>query len=147
MGKLADLAPTSPGYANLSVADAFDWAASTDDLPIGDFYLVAFRSVRRAGVDEATLTAYDERAHLEAESAPGFLHYLKGPLAADRTCLSFCLWTDRAHARAAAARSAHREAVALTAAMYERYELAYVRVWREVRGGVLQFAPYAATGG
>ncbi|MFL5681196.1 MAG: hypothetical protein ACJ77B_11415, partial [Chloroflexota bacterium] len=97
--------------------------------------------------DEATLTAYDERAHLEAESAPGFLHYLKGPLAADRTCLSFCLWTDRAHARAAAARSAHREAVALTAAMYERYELEYVRVWREVRGGVLQFAPYAATGG
>ena len=69
--------------------------------------MVAFRSIRRPGVDEARLTAYDDWAHAEAMDAPGFVHYFKGPTDRDGRCMSFCLWDSRAEARAAAGRPAH----------------------------------------
>ena len=67
----------------------------------GEWYMVAFRSDAPAGVDEARLTAYDDWAHTEAMTAPGFVHYFKGPTTADGRCMSFCLWDSRAEARAA----------------------------------------------
>jgi hypothetical protein len=138
-----DLRPVSNDYAHLAVADAFDWTDVAAQLGSGEWYLVVFRSVRRGGCDEGRLGDIDERAHLEAAGAPGFLFYYKGPLSTDRTCLSFCMWTSRAEARAAAGRPEHVAAVAVLDEMYESYRLEFVRVTGAV-GRPLRFEPYDA---
>ena len=143
MDALAALTPVSDGYASRPVADAFDWSAAAEQLGTGEWYLVAFRSIRRAGADEARLTAFDDRAHAEAESSPGFVHYFKGPAGPDGSCLSFCLWTSRAEARAAAGRPDHVQAVTLIAEMYEYYTLEFLRVTGR-SGQPLRFEPYDA---
>ena len=130
MDVLHDLAPVSEGYASLPVADAFDWSVADGRLGTGEWYLVAFRSIRRNGADEDRLARYDESAHQEAAGAPGFVHYFKGPAGPDGACLSFCLWESRADARAAASLPSHREAVGLLAEMYASYRLEFLRVWR-----------------
>jgi hypothetical protein len=141
MDALAALAPVSDRYAVLPVADAFDWTDVARQLGDGEWYLVVFRSIRRADADEARLTAYDDRAHAEAETSPGFVHYFKGPASADWSCLSFCLWTSRAEARAAAGRPDHVEAVSLIGEMYDRYTLEFLRVTGR-SGQPLRFEPY-----
>lgn len=141
MDALQDLHPTSPAYATLPIEAAFNWAEATVGLGVGEWYLVAFRSVRRADADEARLEYFDEIAHQEAVRAPGFVHYFKGPLAADRSCLSFCLWSSRPEARHAAGQPEHVRAVSLVAEMYERYELEFQCVRRDADGQV-SFAPY-----
>ena len=100
------------------------------DVEPGEWYMVAFRSIRRPGVDEARLTAYDDWAHAEAMDAPGFVHYFKGPTQPDGRCMSFCLWDSRAEARAAAGRPAHIQAAALTLETYAEYTLEFHRVAR-----------------
>jgi hypothetical protein len=135
------LAPVSNDYAHLPVGDAFDWSEVAAQLGAGDWYLVAFRSVRRVGCDEARLSEMDERAHQEAATSPGFVVYYKGPLSTDRTCLSFCMWTSRAEARAAAGRPQHITAVSVLNEMYERYTLEFVRV-TGTAGSPLRFEPY-----
>ena len=60
---LQRLEPASEQYATLPVADAFTWRDAGTDLGDGEWYLVAFRSVRRADADEARLTLFDELAH------------------------------------------------------------------------------------
>jgi len=142
MDALHALTPVSERYATLPVADAFDWRAAGRELGDGEWYLVVFRSVRRADADEARLTWYDDRAHTEASAADGFVHYFKGPAATDGTCLSFCLWTSRAEARAAAGRPDHVEAVSLIREMYESYTLEFLQVTG--RDGALAFDPYDA---
>jgi hypothetical protein len=141
MDALPGLAPVSEAYARLPVAEAFNWAEGATELGAGEWYLVAFRSVRAAGADEARLDAYDEAAHREAAASPGFVHYLKGPRAPDGTCMSFCLWQSRAEARAAAGKPLHVRAVSLLDEMYESYTLEYLHVRREA-GGRLTFEPY-----
>ncbi len=136
------LAPVSEDYATLPVAEAFTWAEGAGELGVGEWYLVAFRSIRAHGADEAKLDAYDEAAHQEAAASPGFIHYLKGPRAADGTCMSFCLWQSRAEARAAAAKPDHVRAMSLLGEMYESYTLEFVHVRRDTAGGQLTFAPY-----
>jgi hypothetical protein len=143
MDALAALAPISEDYASLPVAEAFDWSDAGRQLGTGEWYLVAFRSIRRAGADEIRLAEFDDRAHHEAESAPGFVHYFKGPAAADGSCLSFCLWTSRAEARAASGRPAHLEAVSVIGEMYEAYTLEFLRVTGRA-GQPLDFEPYDA---
>jgi hypothetical protein len=129
------LLPVSDRYATLAVADAFTWADCTPEVGPGEWYMVAFRSIRRPGADEARLTAHDDWAHTEAMSAPGFVHYLKGPTMRDGRCLSFCLWDSRTEARAAAGRPAHIKAAALTHEAYAEYTLEFLRVRRlEVEG-------------
>lgn len=137
------LVPVSDRYASLSVADAFTWDACAPDVEPGEWYMVAFRSKRRAEADEARLTAYDDWAHAEAMDAPGFVHYFKGPTQADGHCMSFCLWNSRAEARAAAGRPAHREAAALTHEAYAEYTLEFHRVTR-IAGGSFAFESYDA---
>ncbi len=135
------LAPVSDRYASLSVADAFTWDACLEAVEPGEWYMVAFRSTRRSDADEARLTAYDDWAHTEAMSAPGFVHYFKGPTTADGRCLSFCLWDSRAEARASAGRPAHTEAAALTHEAYSEYTLEFNLV-RRLAGGGFTFEPY-----
>ena len=143
MDALPRLGPVGESYATLPIADAFNWGEATTELGDGEWYLVAFRSVRRPDADEARLEEFDERAHREASRAKGFVHYYKGPLADGGSCLSFCLWQTRAHARAAAGRPAHVRAVSLIDEMYALYALEFHRVRREA-GGPLTFAPYDA---
>ena len=143
MDALAALGPVSDVYASLPVADAFDWTEVGRQLGAGEWYLVAFRSVRRPEADELRLAEYDERAHLEAAEAPGFVYYFKGPVASDGTCLSFCLWNSRSEARAASGRPDHLEAITLLDEMYERYTLEFLRVTGRA-GAPLSFAPYDA---
>jgi hypothetical protein len=143
MDAFAALAPVSEAYATLPVADAFDWADVATELGVGEWYLVVFRSIRRADADEARLTAFDDRAHAEAATSPGFVHYFKGPVANDWSCLSFCLWTSRAEARAASGRPNHVEAVSLIPEMYERYTLEFLRVTGRA-GTPLRFEAYDA---
>jgi hypothetical protein len=143
MDAFAALAPVSEAYAHLPVAEAFDWSRVGRQLGTGEWYLVAFRSIRRLDADEVRLSEFDDRAHHEAQSSPGFVHYFKGPAEADRSCLSFCLWTSRAEARAASGRPAHIEAVSVIHEMYERYTLEFVRVTGR-EGSPLQFEPYDA---
>ena len=137
------LAPVSEVYATLPVAAAFDWSDVATQLGDGEWYLVVFRSIRRVDADERRLAEYDDRAHHEAESAPGFIHYFKGPAANDRSCLSFCMWTTRADARAAAGRPDHREAVSVLNEMYDAYALEFLRVTGRA-GQPLHFEPYDA---
>lgn len=141
MDAMPGLAPTCAEYATLSVADAFNWSEAAADLGDGSWYLVAFRSVRRAGCDESRLAEFDERAHQEAARAPGFVHYFKGPSATDGGCMSFCLWQSRDEARAAARQPAHQEAVSLLDEMYSTYTLEFLQVSREA-GGPLTFEVY-----
>jgi hypothetical protein len=138
---LQRLAPVSEGYASLPVGSAFNWQDATAELGDGEWYLVAFRSIRRAGADEARLNLFDELAHREAATSPGFVHYFKGPAAGDGSCLSFCLWHSRTDARAAAGRPDHVRAVSLIDEMYESYTLEFHLVTREA-GGPLTFEPY-----
>ena len=135
------LVPISDRYATLPVSEAFTWDACLADVPPGDWYMVAFRSIRRPDADEARLTAYDEWAHTEAMQAPGFVHYLKGPADVHGRCMSFCLWTSRHEARAAAGRPAHVRAAALTFESYAHYSLEFHRV-RRTAGGSFTFEPY-----
>jgi hypothetical protein len=125
----------------LPVRDAFNWRDASSELGDGEWYLVAFRSIRRAGADEDRLTMFDELAHQEAATSPGFIHYFKGPQATDGSCLSFCLWRSRADARAAAGRPDHVRAVSLIDEMYESYTLEFHRVTREA-GGALTFEAF-----
>ena len=143
MDAFDSFAPISEDYANLPVAEAFDWSGVARQLGTGEWYLVAFRSIRRPGADEHRLAAFDDRAHDEAQSSPGFVHYFKGPAAADGSCLSFCLWTSRAEARAAAGRPDHVAAVSVIGEMYERYTLEFLRVTGRA-GAPLQFEAYDA---
>jgi hypothetical protein len=122
------LAPVGVDYAHRPIASAFTWDVVARPEDAGVWAMVVFRSIRREDADEQRLIALDEAAHQEAAAAPGFVHYFRGPLGADRSCLSFCVWTDRAAARAASAGVRHREAVTITAAAYERYALELHRV-------------------
>jgi hypothetical protein len=141
MDALARLAPTAEDYAWLPVARALTWGDCAD-MALGDWYLVVFRSVLRADADENRLNGYDDFAHAEAKQADGFLHYFKGPLAADLSCLSFCLWTSRAEARAAAGRPAHRAAVSIIGETYEQFALEFVQVRKRDAAAGLEFEPY-----
>jgi hypothetical protein len=144
MDALAGLVPTADAYARLPLADAFTWGMCSPAIAVGEWYLVAFRSIIRPDADLDRVRRYDDWAHAEASDASGFVHYFKGPLADDGSCLSFCLWNSRAEARASAGRPAHRDAVMLISRMYSEYTLEFIRLRKRHVGGALEFAPYDA---
>ncbi len=123
MRVFSGLMPISEEYASLPILDGFNWAEQLSAIDSCQWYLVVFRSVRRADADGALLTAADDLAHDDAIHRPGFLHYFKGTPNARDECLSFCVWTDQAAARHAGRRPAHQAAMQLTAGMYETYVL------------------------
>lgn len=129
-------------YATLPIAEAFDWDACADRETSGEWYLVCFRSVRRADADELLLATLDDAAHEEAASSRGFVHYFKGPTTAAGNCLSFCLWDSRALAREAAARPLHLQATMVTGQMYSSYRLEFYRVTKRAGTTHFEFAPY-----
>ena len=80
----------------------------------------------------------------EAMSADGFVHYFKGPTSSDGSCMSFCLWSDRASARSAAGRPRHAEAASLALEMYARYDLEFHRVTKRA-GAPFSFESFDMT--
>lgn len=136
------LAPTTGLYATMPIAEAFDWASLADIAHAGEWYLVCFRSVRQPDADERLLETLDDAAHLEASSAPGFVHYYKGATTEGGECLSFCLWDSRAHARVAAGRPAHALATAIVREMYASYRLEFYRVRKQAGTVTFEFEPY-----
>lgn len=144
MDALDALAPTGPGYARLPLAAAFNWSDCAGAMDPGEWYLVAFRSIVKLGADLDQLRVFDDNAHDEAGRAPGFVHYFKGPLDTDGSCLSFCLWNSRAEARAAAGLSHHRAAVTIIGETYSQYNLEFLRVLRSATAASVEFEPYDA---
>ncbi len=129
-------------YATMPIAEAFDWASCADGADAGEWYLVCFRSIRQPGADEERLQALDDRAHLEASTAPGFVHYFKGQTTERGECLSFCLWDSRALARSAAGRPAHGQASATVCELYASYALEFYRLRKRAGSRSFEFEPY-----
>lgn len=138
---VARLLPASPNYVTLPIGQAFTWVDCLAGVEAGDWYLVVFRSVRRASADTALLLAYDDRAHEEARGATGLLHYFKGELNERRECLSFCLWQSKTAARAAAALPLHRAATLLVDEMYHSYRLERYEVRKHAGSRRITFQP------
>lgn len=117
------LAPITPDYATRPIMEGFNWTDCLAGVTAGEWYLVVFRSVRRATADAARLTEYDDRAYAEAMQAPGFLFYFKGATDEYRHCLSFCLWERLYQAKMASRRPMHVAATHIVDEMYESYVL------------------------
>ena len=139
--QLDRLLAASDDYPMRPIEDAITWADAASVEAVAEWYLVVFRSIRRFDVDEVELVRHDDAAHEEAMSAPGFVHYFKGPLSVERACLSFCLWTSREAARAASGMPAHRAAVAFIGDAYDHFTLEFLRLTGRA-GAQIEFAPY-----
>jgi hypothetical protein len=120
-------------YAIAPILESFNWGACLGSVENADWYMVAFRSVRAGDADDRLLYELDGLAHQEAIAHTGLLHYFGGELDADRRCLSFCVWEDRARAVEAAGLPRHRDAIGAAGRMYESYVLERYRI--TARGG------------
>jgi hypothetical protein len=133
-GRVLDgLCPTREDYAVAPILESFNWAECLGSVEDADWYLVAFRSVRAEQADDRLLYELDALAHEEAIAHTGLLHYFGGELDADRRCLSFCVWEDRARAAEAAGLPRHRDAIGAAVTMYDSYVLERYRI--TARGG------------
>ncbi|KAJ3157219.1 hypothetical protein HDU89_002631 [Geranomyces variabilis] len=144
---LRSLYPTTPHYRTAPLITSFNWSdvakllpadVGNDPLPsTSTWYIVAFRSVRRADANSRLLYNADAAAHEEARNSGGILSYWYGELAADRRCLAMCVWANRDWALRATGKKAHLEAMRLAARMYESYTLE--RHWLHKDAGVEGF--------
>ena len=125
---LEDLRPIREDYAIAPILESFNWAECLASADGADWYMVAFRSVRNQHADDRLLYELDARAHEEAISHTGLVHYFGGELDAERRCLSFCVWEDRERAAGAAALPKHRDAIGAAVTMYESYVLERYRI-------------------
>ena len=119
----APLRPRRPDYARAPISEGFDWGSCLADVGPGTWYLVVFRSVRRAGADAEMLTEFDDLAHREAQAVGGLHFYFKGEPDSQRACLSLCLWQDQLSARGALQLPRHQAAARIAAQMYESFGL------------------------
>ncbi|KAI8802444.1 hypothetical protein BJ742DRAFT_833094 [Cladochytrium replicatum] len=137
---LKGLTTTTPAYRKTPLAETFNWGDVSRQLPIelaGVWYIVAFRSVRRADADHKALYDADFAAHEEAKNSGGILKYWYGDLDADRRCLAMCVWAGRGFARRATRKPKHLVAVGLAARMYDEYRLE--RYWLIKVAGSTEF--------
>jgi hypothetical protein len=135
----SSLRPVSPDYPLISISDGFNWSEALAGLDHGAWYLVVFRSVRKALADTALLTEFDERAHREALEGGGLLFYFQGQLNARRECLSFCVWESQEHARSAARLPLHQAATGITGEMYDHYRLERYLLAKDENTGEILF--------
>ena len=131
------LVPLDEAYASSPIEDAFDWDLVASELPPGSRVVHGRLPIRpsrrrRRGAPGGLRRS---RPYRGGRRRPGFVHYFKGPTSTDGSCLSFCLWDSRSHARSAAGLPGHREAVTLIGEMYARYTLEFLRVSARRRGG------------
>jgi hypothetical protein len=132
-GIFASIAPATPHYATLPELEGFNWSECLSAVDSGRWFLVTFRSIRKADADDALLTEYDDRAFAEALGTSGLLCYFRGELDDQRRCLSFCVWERPEQARDASLLPEHQLAAHLARAFYESY--AVRRYWLVKRPG------------
>ncbi len=135
------LRPLRVDVATCPIDEGFDWADYLADAGCGPWYLVVFRSVRRAGADAELLTEFDDLAHLEARLSGGLHCYFKGEPDARGACLSMCLWDTPEQARAALRLPRHQDAARLAGTMYESFRLERYHVTVEAGTGRPRFSP------
>lgn len=127
--------PLSDAYADVPYADGFNWHEL--DLPADEereWYIVAFRSIRKAGSDSGPLYEADKLAHEEAARNGGLIMYWYGiPNPQTGKNLATCIWQSRQHAIAANSRPHHVRAMKLAAASFEVYSLERYTL-RKVKG-------------
>lgn len=117
------LEPVGGSYAALPILQAFNWSQCLAAVESGEWYVVAFRSIRDVAADPELLKALDDRAYEEAMREPGLLLYFRGSMNERRECLSICVWESRQRARAATTMPSHRAAEDATDALYTLFEL------------------------
>jgi heme-degrading monooxygenase HmoA len=122
------LQPLSSDYAVRRIDEVFNWRDCLGPVDEGEWYVVAFRSVRRPEADDPLLYRLDEHALAEARAHGGLLHYFSGELDDERRCLSMCVWESRERAREGAALPAHTEAIGISGATYTSYVLERYRL-------------------
>ncbi|KAI9327269.1 hypothetical protein BDR26DRAFT_792408, partial [Obelidium mucronatum] len=113
-------------YFHVPLPDCFNWNQVASLLGPeweGDWYLVAFRSVRKENADSKALYDADALAHSEALESGGLLKYWYGSLNEKRECLAMCIWSSREFARLATRKPYHILAQSLAGRMYESYTL------------------------
>ncbi|KAI8074495.1 hypothetical protein BC940DRAFT_249211 [Gongronella butleri] len=112
-------------YAHADIESAFNWdevAAELVDWE-GDWFIVAFRSVRKAQADNQLLFEADAKAQEEAIHSGGLLKYWYGDLNHHRECLAMCIWINREYALKATHKPLHLQAARLAGEMYDTYRL------------------------
>ncbi|CEL61065.1 hypothetical protein RSOLAG1IB_04305 [Rhizoctonia solani AG-1 IB] len=141
------------GFAKLPYDEVFNWDeisaayhSDLDKIPDGElereWYVVAFRSKRKAGSDSAALYDADRLAHEEAIQNGGLIMYWYGVPEESGDNLATCIWQSRAHAIAANSGPHHIKAMRLAASSFEYYtfEKFILRKWKGVTD--LELTPY-----
>jgi heme-degrading monooxygenase HmoA len=113
----------------------------------GEWYVVAFRSIRSAGADPELLKALDDRAYEEATREPGLLLYFRGSMNERHECLSICVWESRERAQAATKMPLHRAAAKETDALYTLFELERWILSKRRGSGTLEIRPVRVEAG
>ncbi|KAI6216804.1 hypothetical protein M3Y99_01798700 [Aphelenchoides fujianensis] len=127
-------------YFYQPLESSFNWDETAERLGLdkeGTWFIVAFRSVRRADACGKTLYQADAQAHQEAIESGGLLKYWYGTLDDQRQCLAMCIWSNREFARVATVKPLHIQAVSLTRRMYVSYTLERYQLIK--RKGVAHF--------
>nr|CAG8587313.1 15543_t:CDS:2 [Entrophospora candida] len=112
-------------YAKMPIEKVFNWNEIANELRQFEinWYVVVFRSVRKADADNKLLFEADANAQDEARKSGGLLAYWYGELNERRECLAMCIWSDQYYAKMANNKPNHVIAMKLTAMMYETYKL------------------------
>ncbi|KAF0536888.1 hypothetical protein F8M41_008939 [Gigaspora margarita] len=123
--ELENLRNIDPNYATKPLETSFNWneiATGIKDVE-GEWYLVAFRSIRSVNNNNDLLIEAEEQAHYEAKNHGGLLKYWSGKFNQSRECLSMCIWASRDNAVEASKKHSHKVAKELTNENYETYTL------------------------
>lgn len=111
---------TAPLFLCFNWNDVFERQGFTERT---DFYVVAFRSVRRRDADVEALKSTNDTALEESRKSGGLIKYFQGRPNSQRHCFETSIWESKAAAEQAARRPAYTEAMRLAANMYESYTL------------------------
>eukprot|EP01018_Ginkgo_biloba_P017309 Gb_15280 [translate_table: standard] len=126
------LEPTQEAYTHpltTPLEKCFHWNSVVQllmDAGAGDtkLYGVAFKSLRKAGVEDDTLLyAADAEAFGEAMESSQLIRYWYGVLNGRRECLATCIWRSPEAAKSAMILPLHMKAASLAPHFYERYTL------------------------
>ncbi|SAM07813.1 hypothetical protein [Absidia glauca] len=137
---LPNLHVITDDYVHESVEKAFNWnqvAAKLKDWE-GDWFIVAFRSVRKSTANDSLLYDADARAQEEAIHSGGLLKYWFGDLNQHRECLAMCIWINRDYALKATHKPLHLEAAKLAGQMYDTYTLERYRLIKKAGESVFE---------
>lgn len=141
------LRPVGASYAQLPILQAFNWSECLAGVESGEWYVVAFRSVRHEAADPHLLKALDDLAYEEALREPGLLLYFRGVMNERRECLSICVWESQLRAQAATRMPSHRTAADATDQLYTLFELERWMLLKRCGSGRLEVRPVAVEDG